>query len=134
MFPFPALLTSFFFAFVSADYFTNPASFTTGPGGTNTQTQDLTYTFQLGQQVQITWFSPALDDVYVSLTISYWDQGSSGNVLAALMSKVFQYSTAVFSNCLYHAIANAQAQQQMRSITDTTHGRSGTAITLTKPY
>jgi len=87
MFPLSAFL---FFAFASADYFTNPASFTTGTDGTNVQTQDLTYVFTLGQKVQITWFSPALDDVYVSLTIGYWDQGSSGDVLAAFISKAFQ--------------------------------------------
>jgi hypothetical protein len=89
MFSFSALLTSFSFAFVSADYFTNPASFNTGPGGTNTQTQDLTYSFTLGQKVQVTWFSPALDDVYISLTLGFWN----GNVLTAFMSKIFQLST-----------------------------------------
>ena len=97
MFTFSALLTSLSFAFVSADYFTNPTSFTTGPGGANTQTQDLTYTFTFGEKVQITWFSPALDEVYVSLTIGYWNQDSNGAALAAFMSKVSQYSVAVVS-------------------------------------
>jgi len=90
MLPFSALLSSLFFALVSADYFTNPASFTTGPGDVNDQTQDLTYVFTLGQTVQITWFSPALDDLYVSLTIGYWNQGSNGDILAAFISKAFQ--------------------------------------------
>ena len=89
MFPFLAFLTSLFFGVVSADYFTNPPSFTTGSGGMNVQTQDLTYTFTFGQKVQITWFSPALDEVYVSLTIGHWDQDSNGTALTAIMSKVF---------------------------------------------
>jgi hypothetical protein len=68
-----AFLTALFFAFVGADYFTNPASFNTDSTYTNTKVLDLAYSFTIGDKVQVSWFSPALDGVYISLGISHWD-------------------------------------------------------------
>ncbi len=69
-----AFLTALFFAFVGADYFTNPASFNTDSTSyTNNKVHDLDYSFTIGDKVQISWYSPALDGVYVSLRISHWD-------------------------------------------------------------
>jgi hypothetical protein len=90
MFHFTALSTSLLFTSVFADYFTNPASFVTGPAGSYVKTEDLTYTFTMGQKVQVTWFSPAVDGAYLSLTLGPWDQsGSSLPTLAAFMSALF---------------------------------------------
>jgi hypothetical protein len=87
MFLFPALVKCLFFVFVNADYFTNPTSFTTGTNGANDQTQDLTYSVTLGQNVQVSWYSPALDGIYISLSIGYWNQGSTGTIIKGLLSK-----------------------------------------------
>jgi hypothetical protein len=86
MFSFSALFVALFISIVGADYFTNPASFITGSDGENSKTNDLTYTFTFGQKVQVTWFSPALDDVFISLSLGYWDPSSNGATLGAFIS------------------------------------------------
>ncbi len=85
---------------VKADYFTNPPSFTTqGTTYINAQTLDLSYNFTLGQTVQITWYSPALDGAYISLTVAHWDTDGNATTpsLRSLISTYSLFNSALFS-------------------------------------
>lgn len=87
---------------VDADYFTNPPSFTTqGTTYINVQTLDLSYNVTLGQTVQVTWYSPALDGAYISLTVAHWD--TDGNATTPSLRSLI--STCSLSKlCIFFCI------------------------------
>ncbi|KAJ9663790.1 hypothetical protein H2201_005511 [Coniosporium apollinis] len=69
---------------VSADYFTNPASFVTINESTTVKTQDLSTSFTLGQTVQITW-ATTLNSI--SLTLARWDVNKGVTVASFLTNE-----------------------------------------------